>query len=109
MVTITISIRPCLAAYLYVQTPEIHNYLGRDNLLILEKIIETELREHLYEYMKEGKYLSGVPYRQSLRRFLEEYGMKEWVSEEGIIRTFQRWRKKMREVERGVKSFFINC
>lgn len=29
MVTITISIRPCLAAYLYVQNPEIHNYLGR--------------------------------------------------------------------------------
>lgn len=103
MVTITISIRPCLATYLYVQNPEIHNYLGRDNLLILEKIIKTELREHLYEYLKEGKYLPDVPYRQSLRRFPEEYNMEEWVSEEGIIRTFQRWRKKMREVERGVK------
>ena len=30
MVTITISIRPCLAAYLYVQPPEIYNYPGRD-------------------------------------------------------------------------------
>lgn len=49
MVVITISIRPCLAAYLYVQNPEIYNYPGRDNLLILEKIIETELRERLYE------------------------------------------------------------
>lgn len=89
MVTITITFRPCLVAYLYVQNPEVYNYLGRDNLLILERIIETELREHLYEYMKEGKYLSGVPYRQSLHRFPEEYSMEEWVSEEGIIRTLQ--------------------
>lgn len=49
MVTITISIRPCLAAYLYVQTPEIYNYPGRDR---------------------------ASPYHQSLCRFLEEYGME---------------------------------
>ncbi|MCY6331011.1 hypothetical protein [uncultured Bacteroides sp.] len=49
MVTITISIRPCLAAYLYVQPP-------RDIQLSGTR--------------------PGVPYRQSLRRFLEEYGME---------------------------------
>ena len=82
MVTITISIRPCLAAYLYVQPPEIYNYPGRD------RAPPTANRSAVF--WKSTAWSSGM-------------------SEEGIIRTFQRWRKKMRAMERGVKSFFINC
>ena len=47
-------------------------------------------------FLLEKKFINGVMYIKSMHEFVEKYGMVESVEEESLMRSFQRWRKKMK-------------
>lgn len=79
------------------KNPEVFNYIGHDSVLILEKKIEVEMKAELYEFLLENKFCNGVMYKQSMETFVDKYNMVEQVSEESLMRAFQRWRKVSKE------------
>ncbi len=120
MVTVTITIKPYLARYMYVRyaqslEPEsesrpspsssaslrkpipIHLSLGQESALTIEKEIEVEMRAELYEFLLDNKFNKGVMFKKSMALFVEHYEMVELVQEESLIKAFQRWRKLVKE------------
>ncbi len=55
------------------------------------------MRAELYSFLLENKFKNGVMYKRSMEQFIIHYNMMEVVEEESLMRTFQRWRKKMKE------------
>lgn len=62
--------------------------------------IETEMKAELYLFLLDNKFNKGVMYKKSMSQFVERYGMEELVQEESLMRTFQRWRKLVKEENR---------
>lgn len=79
------------------KNPEVFNYIGCGSALILEKKMEVEMKAELYEFLLENKFCNGVMYKQSMETFVDKYNMIELVSEESLMRAFQRWRKMSKE------------
>ncbi|MBD3589608.1 hypothetical protein [Bacteroides sp. GM023] len=79
------------------KNPEVYNYFGQDSIFLIEKEIEVEMRAELYSFLLENKFKNGVMYKKSMEQFVIHYNMVEIVEEESLMRTFQRWRKKMKE------------
>ncbi len=67
--------------------------ISRENLHILERRIEMEMRMELYELMKQER-LRGTPYIKTLEAFMRKYNLSD-LSEESFLRGFRRWRKRM--------------
>ena len=79
------------------KNPVVYNYLGQDSIFLIKKEIEVEMRAELYSFLLENKFKNGVMYKRSMEQFIIHYNMMEVVEEESLMRTFQRWRKKMKE------------
>ena len=81
----------------YGKSPETYNYIGQENLLVIEKEIEAEMKAELYSYLLDNRFNKGMMYKKSMHHFVEYYKMEELVQEESLMRAFQRWRKLVKE------------
>ncbi|MCS3129594.1 hypothetical protein NXW53_16955 [Bacteroides ovatus] len=79
------------------KNPNVYNYIGHNSALIIEKAMEVEMRDELYEFLLENKYCHGIMFKKSMETFVEHYNMVGLVEEESLMRAFQRWRKMMKE------------
>lgn len=80
----------------YGKEPETYNYLGHDSILIIEEEIEIMLKTELHSMMLKNKFQRGIMYKKSLLQFMEMYHIDDKY-EDGLMKAFQRWKKKTEE------------
>ena len=81
--------------------PESFNYIGAQSAHRIQEAIDYQLHMELYDYLTGEKFKRGVMFKNSLHKFVCRYGMEELVTEEALMRAFQRWRQAMREERMG--------
>lgn len=87
----------------YGKEPETYNYLGHDSILIIEEEIEIILKTELHSIMLKNKFQKGMMYKRSLQQFMETYHIDDKY-EDGLMKAFQRWKKKTEEERKKEKS-----
>ncbi len=79
--------------------PETYNYLSHRSQKILEKRMRSLLWADLHETMDEGKHLGGMQFKEIVYIFMQRYGI-ESISEDGLLKNYQRWRDKLRRTKK---------
>ena len=79
------------------KNPEKYNYLGYENIRKIEQKIELQMKIELYDYMLENRFKRHITYKLALEEFVDKYEMTELISEETLMRGFQRWRKERKQ------------
>ncbi len=77
------------------KSPDSYNYLSRRSGEMIAEKLKVMLWAELHDYMDREKHINGVQYKDSAFRFLRRYGI-ESISEDGILKNYQRWRDKQR-------------
>ena len=124
MITVTIQVKPYLAAYLQSayahctiegairftknqnlysslpcpsveKDPRTYNYLGEEAVKILEQEINYEMRMDYYRFLRRNKFKNGMMFTRATELYLEEHGMTELIPEETLLKSYFLWVKKV--------------
>lgn len=63
--------------------------LGKEATRELERMVNADMRKELYKRMKEGKWKYGIPYVETVNRFMQEYDIRG-VTEDAFLRGYRR-------------------
>lgn len=77
------------------KSPAVYNYLSDASIEHIEAAIDLQMHMELYELMRTNKFKKGIMYQTSVRRFQEQYNMWD-ITEEALLKSYQRWREKER-------------
>ncbi len=55
------------------------------------------MKIELHDHMLENRFKRHITYKLALEEFVDKYGMAELISEETLMRGFQRWRKERKK------------
>lgn len=75
------------------KSPRIYNYLSDRSIEKLEAAIDLQMHMELYEFIRNNKFRKGIMYMTSARLFREQHNMWD-ITEEALIKSYQRWRVK---------------
>ena len=78
------------------KSPETYNYLSQKSQRIVERRIENIFLAELHDYVIEEKNRYGVPYIESIFRFMRKYSI-ESISEDGLKKNCYRWLNSLRK------------
>lgn len=73
---------------------EKYHVISEENVRLLERRIEKEMRVELYDLMKENRR-HNITYIKTLEEFMRKYNLME-TKEDSFLKGFQRWRKRLR-------------
>lgn len=71
------------------------NYLGIRSIDIIERKIEVKFWAEIHDMLDEEKTFNGKQYKKTVIDFMEMYRV-EAISEDAILKNYQRWRDKIR-------------
>lgn len=77
------------------KNPEIYNYLSQRAQKLLEDKMRLMMWAELHDLMDENKHIKGIQFKDSVFIFMSKYGI-ESISEDALIKNYQRWRDKLR-------------
>lgn len=69
--------------------------LGKEATRELERMVNEDMRKELYKRMKEGKWKYGIPYVETVNRFMQEYDIRD-VSEDAFLKGYRRKKSQNR-------------
>lgn len=77
------------------KNPASYNYLTQDAIRLFEQRTLNQLQLELFDRMMKDRRLSGVPYIETVRCFIEKYNIVS-ISEDGLMKAFWRWKRNMK-------------
>lgn len=76
------------------KNPASYNYLTQESIRLFEQRTLNQLQLELFDRMMKERRLSGVPYIETIRCFIERYNISS-ISENGLMKAFWRWKRNM--------------
>ena len=77
------------------KNPERYNYISAQGARILGKRFNAMFWAEIHEVMDENKHLHGIDYQDTAYMLVRRYDLKD-ISDEGLLKNYQRWKDKMR-------------
>ena len=77
------------------KNPERYNYISLQGARILGKRFKAMFWAEVHEVMDENKHLHGIDYQDTAYMLVRRYDLKD-ISDEGLLKNYQRWKDKMR-------------
>lgn len=75
--------------------PATYNWFSERSQRILNAKMRQMMWAELHDMMDENKHVHGLRFKDTVYMFMQLYGI-ESVSEDALIKNYQRWRDKMR-------------
>lgn len=77
------------------KAPEQYNYLSQAAIHSIERKMRLLFWAEVHDLMDENKHLHGISYKDTALDILRRYRI-ESISDDAILKNYQRWRLKMR-------------
>lgn len=77
------------------KNPEKYNYISAHGARILNKRFKCMFWAEVHELMDENKHLHGIDYQDTAYLLVRRYDLSG-ISDEGLLKNYQRWKDKMR-------------
>lgn len=76
------------------KAPEYFNYISEDAAARIEERLRRLMWADFHDYMDRGKHCHGKQYKDLVWQFMEQYGIQS-LTEEALLKNYQRWRYKI--------------
>ena len=78
------------------KSPEQFNYITQEATKTLDRRLTMMFWAEVHDNLDEARHRHGLQYKEAARLFIRRYRITG-ISEEGILKNYQRWRKKVRQ------------
>ncbi|MDR1370146.1 MAG: hypothetical protein LBJ72_08510 [Dysgonamonadaceae bacterium] len=85
------------------KSPEYYNYLGSRSQKKIEQKIEIMMWADFREFIENERHKNGTRIVDSVHLFMSKYGINS-ISEDALVKSYYRWRNRVREREKRAYS-----